>query len=124
MSAQTDGVERRSIGQSSADGEGTRQSPIDIGAAVNGVAGDLIDRMMGHAGRTVRQRRYTAGDLEAMLRAVETIKLDLAPKEGEVRGLVSLASGTPANDQPCTLPAGRRLLRPPNSIRKNRHLPP
>ena len=61
--------------------------------------------MMGHAGRTVRQRHCTAGDLEAMLRAVETIKLDLAPKEGEVRGLVSLASGTPANDQPCTLPA-------------------
>ena len=98
------------------------------------VAGDLIDRVMVHAGRTVRQRPYTAGDLEAVLRAVETIKLDLAPKEGKVRGLVSLASGTPANDQPCTFPAkfparrgktaGRRLLRPPNSIRKNKKLPP
>jgi integrase len=60
------------------------QHPLDFHATrrsfatwleANGVPGDLIDRMMGHAAKNVRKRHYSATDLELMRRAVETINL-------------------------------------------------
>ncbi len=94
-----------------------------------GVSNELIDRMMGHSGRTVRQRHYTAADLQAMQRAVETITLDIAPKGCELSELAPLAAGAPANDDqrfalPAKFPAGRgktagkRVFRPPTKQSK------
>jgi integrase len=95
-----------------------------------GVPNELIDRMMGHSGRTVRQRHYTAADLQAMKRAVETVtfKLDLVSQASELRAQV-LPPTPPANDQrfadPAKLPAGRgkpageRVFRPPEKQSRN-----
>lgn len=53
--------------------------------------GDVVDRMLGQAGKSVRKRHYAATELEVMRRAVESIKLDLqtvafaAPVQQEVR---------------------------------------
>jgi Phage integrase family len=99
----------------------------------NGVSGELIDRMMGHSGRTVRQRHYSAADFLAMRRALETITLDLSPKEPHA-GLSLMPPGLPANDQrprasrgfPAVRgkTAGKRLLRSPTSTKKNSNLAP
>lgn len=39
--------------------------------------GDIVDRLLGQAGKSVRKRHYSATDLEVMRKAVETIRLDL-----------------------------------------------
>ena len=43
----------------------------------NEVPGDIVDRLLGQAGKSVRKRHYSATDLEAMRKEVETIRLDL-----------------------------------------------
>ena len=43
----------------------------------NEVPGDIVDRLLGQAGKSVRQRHYSATDLEVMRKAIETIRLDL-----------------------------------------------
>ncbi|MCK6535401.1 MAG: site-specific integrase [Polyangiaceae bacterium] len=43
----------------------------------NEVPGDVVDRMLGQAGKSVRKRHYSATDLEVMRKAIETIRLDL-----------------------------------------------
>ncbi len=56
------------------------------------VAGEVIDRMMGHACKTTRKRHYSATELESMSKAIETIKLDL----GRSLPPAEHASDTPA----------------------------
>lgn len=43
----------------------------------NEVPGDIVDRLLGQAGKSVRKRHYSATDLEVMRKAVETIRLNL-----------------------------------------------
>ncbi|MBK7583141.1 MAG: tyrosine-type recombinase/integrase [Myxococcales bacterium] len=45
----------------------------------NEVPGDIVDRLLGQAGKSVRKRHYSATDLEVMRKAIETIRLDLQP---------------------------------------------
>lgn len=43
----------------------------------NEVPTDIVDRLLGQAGKSVRKRHYSATDLEVMRKAIETIRLDL-----------------------------------------------
>ena len=43
----------------------------------NEVPGDIVDRLLGQAGKSVRKRHYSATDLEVMRKAIETIRLDV-----------------------------------------------
>ncbi len=59
----------------------------------NGVKSELIDRMMGHAGRSVRSRHYTSAEKEVMQGAIRTIQLNLGM--GKVIPMRRAASGGP-----------------------------
>lgn len=61
------------------------------------VPGDHIDRLLGHSRSSVRARHYSGSDVGALLRAVETIRLDLGDSEGgESSGESSNRSGAPS----------------------------
>jgi integrase len=60
----------------------------------NGVSGDVIDRMMGHAAKNVRKRHYSATDIELMRRAVETIQLRIEPAAPTVAFAAEFAAPT------------------------------
>jgi integrase len=65
----------------------------------NGVSGDLIDRMMGHAAKNVRKRHYSATDLELMRRAVETIQLRIE-QEAPTVAFAALFAAVPQQEEP------------------------
>jgi integrase len=52
----------------------------------HGVPGEQIDRLLGHAGGSVRRRHYSAADVDALARAVATIQLELGGRTSSHRG--------------------------------------
>jgi len=83
------------------------------------VSGDHADRLLGHAGASVRRRHYSAGDLVALARAVATIRLEPptlpspdVPGGGSFRGPTN---GRILPDPPRALP--RQAGASPRSLR-------
>ena len=62
----------------------------------HGVPGEHIDRLLGHAQASVRGRHYSAVDLDALNRAVATIRLDLGPEQGGRGGSGNRPGNRPA----------------------------
>ncbi len=74
----------------------------------NGVSETIVKRIMGHAPQGVTQRHYTAGNLEAMRRAVETIKLNLTTGEVVALPMRKVANGPDEGGEPEPQDEGRR----------------
>jgi len=82
------------------------------------VPGDHADRLLGHAGASVRRRHYSAGDLAALARAVATIRLEppslTTPDAPEGGGFRGPTFGRILADAPRALP--RRTAASPRSL--------
>ena len=80
------------------------------------VSGDHIDRLLGHAPQSVRGKHYSAPDLPALRKAVETIVLDLGDPTGHESGPEPGSLNRPKKDL-----AQQRLA---NIKNKTKYLPP
>jgi len=78
------------------------------------VSGELIDRLLGHAGTSVRRKHYAAANLDALLRAVSTIELELGDDEASdesSKALTERAEGVPMRaDRDLDTPAFQRTI--------------
>jgi hypothetical protein len=74
----------------------------------HGVPGEHIDRLLRHSQKTVRGKHYSAADLLAKKRAVETIRLNLGKPEGGTAS--SKSSGDESSGESSEEPAAVPLV--------------
>ena len=91
-----DGAHHRPAAERPPRAHGAAGAPL---AELAGIAApaDPIDRLMGHARPSVRGRHYSAPDYSALLRAVESIRLDLGGESGHDAGSKGDTMNRPRN---------------------------